>query len=79
MLNIANPPTVYAAVGPTVALKYKSLDADTKRIMKAVTKLLPEQALTRIDPTPEQLAATYPPGYSPGNPHYHGAMEARET
>ena len=63
VLNVTNPPKVSAVVGEPVALKYKSPDADTKRIMKAITALLPPAARRRHDPTPEELARTYPPGY----------------
>ncbi len=61
--NVTNPPTVRIRVGPPVELKYKSPDADTKRIMKAITRLLPPEARRPHTPTPEELALTYPPGY----------------
>ncbi|MDJ0770069.1 MAG: HAD-IB family hydrolase [Ilumatobacter sp.] len=67
VLNIADAPTVLANVGEPVKLKGKSLDADTKRIMKAIVALLPPEAHERHDPTPDELASTYPPGYS-GDP-----------
>ena len=67
VLNVTNPPEVRIRVGPPVELKYRSLDADTKRIMKALTKLLPAEARKQVKPTAEQLAATYPPGYK-GDP-----------
>lgn len=63
VLNVTHPPKVSARVGSPVELKYKSVDADTKRIMKAITKLLPPEARERRQPTPEELARTYPPGY----------------
>ncbi len=63
ILNVTDAPTVTATVGEPVVLKHKSLDADTKRIMKAIGKLLPPEARAKRDPTPEELAATYPPGY----------------
>ena len=44
ILNVTNPPTVQIRVGPPVALKYRSADADTKRIMKAIVALLPDEA-----------------------------------
>jgi putative phosphoserine phosphatase/1-acylglycerol-3-phosphate O-acyltransferase len=43
-------------------LKYRSLDADTKRIMSAITALLPPEARRQRTPTEKELAATYPPG-----------------
>ncbi len=60
-------PSVTATVGPPVALKYKSPDADTKRIMKAISALLPAEAHERRTPTADELALTYPPGYA-GDP-----------
>jgi putative phosphoserine phosphatase/1-acylglycerol-3-phosphate O-acyltransferase len=67
MLNVADAPMVSVTVGEPVELKYKSLDADTKRIMKAIAKLLPPEARERREPTAAELALTYPPGYK-GNP-----------
>ena len=68
VLNITHPPTVRVRVGPPVAgLKGKSLRADTERIMKAIVKQLPPEAHKRRTPTLEELALTYPPGYS-GDP-----------
>ncbi|MEM8748423.1 MAG: hypothetical protein AAGF91_17100 [Actinomycetota bacterium] len=67
MLNVIDPPTVRLSVGLPVELKYRSLDKDTKRIMKAIVKQLPAEAKQRITPTREQLLATFPPGYD-GDP-----------
>jgi putative phosphoserine phosphatase/1-acylglycerol-3-phosphate O-acyltransferase len=61
--NITDPPSVRIRVGGAVDLKGRSLDADTKRIMNAIVALLPADAYRRTTPTPEELAATYPPGY----------------
>lgn len=69
--NVTNPPRVRVRVGEAVPLGYRSADKDTKRIMTAISELLPAEARRRHDPTPEELARTYPPGYK-GNP-------ARET
>ncbi|MBA3604418.1 MAG: HAD-IB family hydrolase [Acidimicrobiia bacterium] len=66
VLNISDPPTVRVRVGGPVALKYRSDDADTKRIMTAIAALLPAEARRRRTPTAEELAATYPPGH-PGD------------
>lgn len=63
MTNLADPPLVRVRVGPEVALKYRSLDADTRRIMAAISALLPDEAHRRRTPSPEELALTYPPGY----------------
>ena len=63
ILNVTDAPTVTATVGDPVALKGKSLDKDTKRIMAAISALLPPESRVAHDPTPEELAATFPPGY----------------
>ncbi len=67
VMNVADPPTVRIRVGPPVELKYRSVDADTKRIMAAIVDLLPAEARRRHDPTPEELAATLPAGFK-GDP-----------
>ena len=67
LLNVLEPPKVTASVGKPVELKHKSLDADTKRIMKAIVKQLPPQARQPYTPTEEELAATYPPGKAPAS------------
>lgn len=41
ILEVVNPPTVRIRVGDRVALKYRSADADAKRVMSAITGLLP--------------------------------------
>jgi putative phosphoserine phosphatase / 1-acylglycerol-3-phosphate O-acyltransferase len=59
--NLAHPPTVTVRVGDPVELKYRSAAADTRRIMSAIADLLPAEARQPHDPTPEELALTYPP------------------
>ena len=54
-------------VGDPIDLKYRSADADTGRIMEAIMELLPPEAHEHREPTPEELARTYPPGYD-GDP-----------
>ncbi|RLE25764.1 MAG: HAD-IB family hydrolase [Actinobacteria bacterium] len=71
-LSLTDRPLVTASVGPPVKLKYKSPNADTKRIMKALVALLPQEAREPYDPTPEELALTYPSGYS-GDPEAESA------
>jgi len=63
VFNVTDAPTVLATVGDPVELKGKSLDKDTKRIMNAISALLPPEARVQREPTPDELAATYPPGY----------------
>ena len=69
--NVLQPgtdrPTVRYRVGEPITTGGKSLDADTKRIMKAIVALLPADAYTSRKPTVEELVATYPPGYA-GDP-----------
>ena len=61
--NLADPPSVRVRVGQPIDLKYRSLDADTRRIMSAIVDLLPVEARRRRVPTDAELALTYPPGY----------------
>jgi putative phosphoserine phosphatase/1-acylglycerol-3-phosphate O-acyltransferase len=72
ILNVTNPPLITIRVGPPVKLLYRSVDADTKRIMKAIADLLPAEAKQRHDPTAEELARTFPAGYK-------GDPEAEDT
>jgi putative phosphoserine phosphatase/1-acylglycerol-3-phosphate O-acyltransferase len=62
-LNFADRPEIRVRVGDPVPLKHRSFDADTKRIMRALVDLLPDEARIARTPTAEELAATYPPGY----------------
>jgi putative phosphoserine phosphatase/1-acylglycerol-3-phosphate O-acyltransferase len=62
LLAIGHPPTVTVRVGPAVKGLTGSPDADTKKIMTAITKLLPPEARKKHTPTPEELARTYPGG-----------------
>jgi len=66
-LNPLTRPVVTAVVGDPVELKYRSPGADTKRIMAAISALLPDEARTRRTPTDEELMRTFPSGYS-GDP-----------
>ncbi len=63
VLNLTDPPLVRVRVGSPVELKHRSLEADTKRIMSAITALLPPEARRKRTPTEAELALTYPPGY----------------
>jgi putative phosphoserine phosphatase / 1-acylglycerol-3-phosphate O-acyltransferase len=65
VLNVTNPPMITIRMGTPVELKGKSLDADTKRIMKAISKLLPPEGRAKHTPTAAELARTYPPGKAP--------------
>ncbi|MEO9224607.1 MAG: HAD-IB family hydrolase [Acidimicrobiales bacterium] len=67
VLAVGHPPTVRVRVGRPVELKYRSVDADTKRMMAAIADLLPAEARRRHEPTDEELVRTFPPGYK-GDP-----------
>ena len=63
LLAIRHPPTVRVRVGPAVVgLTGQSPDADTKRIMQAISVLLPAEARKKRTFTQEELARTYPGG-----------------
>lgn len=66
LLTLSNPPTVRIRVGEPVELLHRSAAADTRRIMAAVSDLLPPEARERREPTLEELRATYPHGRIPG-------------
>jgi putative phosphoserine phosphatase/1-acylglycerol-3-phosphate O-acyltransferase len=65
--NVTHPPTVRIRVGDPVDLKLRSPQADTRRIMSAIMDLLPPEARERREPTPEELARSYPPGHDAGD------------
>ncbi|CAN5859575.1 hypothetical protein BH24ACT3_BH24ACT3_04200 [soil metagenome] len=72
VVNLTSPPTVRVRVGDPVLLDHDDPDTDTRRIMAAIVDLLPPEARERRDPTPEELARTFPPGYK-------GDPEAEDT
>jgi putative phosphoserine phosphatase/1-acylglycerol-3-phosphate O-acyltransferase len=63
VLNVTNPPTVRARVGPAISLDGGDVEADTARMMAAIVDLLPPEARERREPTADELARTFPPGY----------------
>jgi len=71
MFNLTDPPVVRVRVGGPVDVKGRSLDADTKRIMKAIVAQLPDEARKRRTPSRDELLATFPPGYSGDPEHEH--------
>jgi putative phosphoserine phosphatase/1-acylglycerol-3-phosphate O-acyltransferase len=62
VLALGHPPTVQVRVGPPVELTYRSVEADTQRIMEAITSLLPAEACVEREPTAEEIALAMPPG-----------------
>ena len=67
LLNLTDPPKIRVRVGPPIHLPGDDPDADTQAIMSAIAALLPDEARERHDPTPEELARTFPPDYQ-GDP-----------
>lgn len=63
--DLRSRPTVSVTVGEPVDVKRRSVDADTKRIMSAISALLPDEANIAVTPSEEDLARTYPPGHKP--------------
>lgn len=63
----SSKPDVSARVGEPIELSYTSADDDTQAIMKSIMALLPDEARQKRTPTTEELARTYPPGYT-GDP-----------
>jgi putative phosphoserine phosphatase/1-acylglycerol-3-phosphate O-acyltransferase len=62
-INVLNPPTIRVRVGPPIAgLSGTDFEADTEKIMAAITAQLPPEALLRRIPNSEELARTMPPG-----------------
>lgn len=59
--NVADPPVVRVRSGPPVELPLRSPSTDTERIMAAISELLPPEARQPYEPSPEELARTYPP------------------
>jgi putative phosphoserine phosphatase / 1-acylglycerol-3-phosphate O-acyltransferase len=70
--NVLDPPNIRVRVGEPVVLKHRSPDADTKRIMAAITALLPPEAHVQREPTAEELARALPRSYK-GNPDHEVA------
>jgi putative phosphoserine phosphatase/1-acylglycerol-3-phosphate O-acyltransferase len=66
--DVTTRPVIRVRVGDPVALKHRSLEADTKRIMAALVDQLPPEATVQRTPTEDELRATFPPGYK-GDPN----------
>ena len=67
VLNVLNPPTIRVRVGKPVKLVGEDLDEDTRKIMKAIRRLLPDEAREQRDRSPDELRRTYPRNYK-GDP-----------
>ena len=64
MTTIADPPHIRLRVGKPVPLGLADAVADTETIMTAISRLLPDAARRAHEPTPEELARTFPPGHA---------------
>lgn len=61
--NVLHPPKVRIRLGkPVRGLTGSDFEADTERIMTAITDLLPAEARLRRIPTADELASSMPPG-----------------
>lgn len=65
VLSFLNPPKIVVNIGEPVELKYRSEQADTKRIMAAISAILPDAAKGLKPTSIEQVASTYPGGRIP--------------
>jgi len=63
LLNVTNPPTIRIRVGEPLVMDDVGPDANTERIMTAISSLLPEEARRLRTPTDEELRLSYPSGY----------------
>lgn len=64
VLQVVDPPEVTVTVGQPVALRHRSADADTRRIMEAIMALLPAEAHVRREPTADEIRSAMPAGSS---------------
>ncbi len=67
-IKFRDRPLVTATVGSPVEIGRKDPDADTTAIMAAISALLPSESQERRTPSAEELARTFPPGYT-GDPN----------
>ncbi|MGD9794106.1 MAG: HAD-IB family hydrolase [Acidimicrobiia bacterium] len=65
VLGIVDPPLVTVRVGAPIILRTARHEANMTRIMNKISALLPPQAREARQPTPEELARTFPPGKGP--------------
>ena len=66
-IPLGERPLVQVSVGGPVELTYDDPGRDTEAIMAALVDQLPPEAREHREPTEEELALTYPPGYK-GDP-----------
>ena len=61
--NLTSPPTVTVTVGTPVELTLTDWDEDTRRIMSAISALLPPEGREHREPTEEELRRSFPSNY----------------
>lgn len=69
--TLRHPPLVTVRAGAPVSLDLSDAAEDTATLMAAIATLLPDEARHPHQPTPEELARTYPPGH-----HAHSGAAA---
>lgn len=67
LLNVTSPPQITIRVGEALTMTAKSPGPDTKRLMTAISALLPEVGRLKRTPTEEELRRSYPSSYK-GDP-----------
>jgi len=60
--TVLRPPRIEIRVGRPVSLGLADVAGDTEAIMSAISAQLPAEAARVHEPTPEELARTFPPG-----------------
>ncbi|REF31534.1 HAD-IB family hydrolase [Calidifontibacter indicus] len=65
VLSFRNPPKITVNIGTPVDLAYDSEEADTERIMAAISRILPDDAKGLKATSIDQVASTYPGGRIP--------------
>ncbi|HTZ08412.1 MAG TPA: HAD-IB family hydrolase [Acidimicrobiales bacterium] len=66
--TVLRPPRIQVCVGRAVHLGLTDVTADTEAIMSAIAAQLPAEAARVREPTPEELARTFPPGRAEAPP-----------
>ena len=60
ILNITNPPLVTVRVGEPIMLRGRTAESNTKKLMSAISALLPAESRVRHQPSEEELRRTHP-------------------
>ncbi|MEI7887454.1 MAG: HAD-IB family hydrolase [Actinomycetes bacterium] len=63
--QVLRPPKVQINVGAPIELGTEDVDSETKRVMSAISALLPEESRSPRPPSQDDLARTYPGGVVP--------------